>query len=446
MPARARQLTLRDVIEDPGLLRILLDHALMGIRVQFGLRAALIVFLAATVAAVPPAHDRVGCDVTVGVYAIWSAGSFYVCHRGGLRVVRMIWVTLLADVVALGVLSLLASASEQSWTTDVLVNAFFVIPLLATAQLRPLVVAAVTAPAVAVYLAALIAAQGANSEPAASIALRTGVLAILSAGGWTLSWVQRSRVLTIATLVGDRSQLTRALADVERTARRGLAEELHDGALQYVLAARQELEEARLGGASESFDRIEHALRESAALLRAKVSQLHPAVLEHAGLRRALEDLVNATARGDGPAVTLEASGWDPSRRTAADELIYSAARELLSNVSRHARASRVVLSLREHGEWILLSVSDDGVGIAEGALARRLAEGHVGVASQRARIEAAGGHMTIGPGSGDPDAVGPGTTVEVRLPREPGASNGTDAPDGGEAHHRPELHLRRAE
>ncbi len=293
-------------------------------------------------------------------------------------------------------------------------------------------VAGVTAPAVVLYLAALIAAQNANSEPTASIALQTGVLAILSAGGWALSWVQRSRVLTIATLVGDRSHLARELADVERTARRSLAEELHDGALQYVLAARQELEEARLRGDSASLDRIEHALRESAALLRAKVSQLHPAVLEQAGLLCALEDLVSATARGDGPKVTLEAAGWDPSRRTADDELVYSAARELLSNVSRHSRASHVCVGLRERNGSIVLTVSDDGVGIDDGALAHRLSEGHVGIASQRARIEAAGGQMIIGPGDDIPGAAGPGTTVEVWLPETPGASDRNDEPDRG--------------
>ncbi|MBV9195497.1 MAG: hypothetical protein JO168_15245 [Solirubrobacterales bacterium] len=50
-----------------------------------------------------------------------------------------------------------------------LVNAFFLIPMLASTQLRPGVAAAVTGPAVA----ALIAAQNANAEPWASIALRT---------------------------------------------------------------------------------------------------------------------------------------------------------------------------------------------------------------------------------------------------------------------------------
>ena len=66
-----------------------------------------------------------------------------------------------------------------------------------------------------------------------------------------------------------------------------LAEELHDGALQYVLAARQDLEDIRPKDGAESFDRVDYALRESTTLLRSKVTQLHPAVLEQLGLRRA---------------------------------------------------------------------------------------------------------------------------------------------------------------
>ncbi|MBV9716587.1 MAG: hypothetical protein JOZ64_14505 [Solirubrobacterales bacterium] len=69
-----------------------------------------------------------------------------------------------------------------------LVNAFFLIPMLASTQLRPGVAAAVTGPAVA----ALIAAQNANAEPWASIALRTWALAALSLGCVLLSWIQRS--------------------------------------------------------------------------------------------------------------------------------------------------------------------------------------------------------------------------------------------------------------
>jgi two-component system NarL family sensor kinase len=403
-----QRLTLADLLDDPGLSRVLLDHALLGIRVQFILRAALLAFLVATAIAVPPAHYRVGCYVIVGLYALWSAGLFWLFRGGGVRVVRMIWVTLGVDVAALGVFGLVAAASENSWTTDVLVTGFFVVPMLATAQLRPAVGAAVTVPTVGLYLGSLIAARHANGEPWSGIFLQASVLAVLSVGCVALSWVQRSRVLMIAGLIGDRGELTSELVDVERTARRDLAEELHDGALQYILAARQDLEDARERQDPESFDRIEHALRESTELLRAKVGQLHPAVLEQAGLRRALEDLTNAATR-DGQSLTLNCEQWE-FEHTDADELLYGAARELLANVAKHARAQNVSLTLHADEHWLTLTVADDGVGIADGALERRLSAGHVGMASQRTRIEVAGGRFEVR------DAH-PGTIVVVALP-----------------------------
>ena len=93
---------------------------------------------------------------------------------------------------------------------------------------------------------------------------------------------------------------------------------------------------------------------------------------------------------------------------------------ELLSNVSRDSRASHVCVGLRDKSGSAVLTVSDDGVGIDAGVLTHRLSEGHVGIASQRARIEAAGGQMIIGPGDDIPGAAGPGTTVEVWLPETP--------------------------
>ena len=266
---------------------------------QLLLRLALAAFVVAVMLAVPPEHMRVACGVVAGAYACWTIAITVVALRGGERVVRMIWLALFVDLLVLVVLAVLASRSEQSWTTDVLVNGFFVIPMLATTQLRPGVGAAITAPTVAAYLGSLIAARHANVEPWAAIITSTAVLAAVSLGGVLLSWVQRSRVLTIAGLILDRGRLSTELAEVETTARRTLAEELHDGALQYVLAARQDLEDARVDNEPESYDRIELALRESTTLLRSKVSELHPSVLASAGLLAALQDLADtAAARG----------------------------------------------------------------------------------------------------------------------------------------------------
>ena len=70
-------------------------------------------------------------------------------------------------------LTLLAGvAAQQSWTADVLKNGFLLLPVLAAAQLRPRVCAAVVVPTVLVYLAAAVATQDANAEPWASITLK----------------------------------------------------------------------------------------------------------------------------------------------------------------------------------------------------------------------------------------------------------------------------------
>jgi two-component system, NarL family, sensor kinase len=406
-----RRLSVAEVRRDPRLLAILLEHAFRGVRVQQLLRAVLVVFVTVTVVAVPPAHYRTDCYVAVALYAASAVGIGWVSLRGGERAIRLVWLALFVDLLALGVLSVLASQSEQSWTADVLVNGFFVVPLLAGTQLRPGVAAAVAAPAVAIYLGSLIAAQNANAEPSASIVLRTVVLAGLSVACVLLSSIQRSRVLTIAALADDRTRLLGELVDVESHARGMLAEELHDGALQYLLAARQDIDDARRGDAT-SLDRVELALRESAALLRAKVSQLHPAVLEQAGLLHALRELVRTTVERSELDIELVAEGLDESTRSSADYLLYSAARELLTNVTKHAHAHAVKIALQCSDGHIRLTVADDGTGIDERVLEQRLAEGHIGVSSQRVRVMAAGGSFHLRRGER-------GTICEVQLPLE---------------------------
>lgn len=140
------------------------------------------------------------------------------------------------------------------------------------------------------------------------------------------------------------------------------------------------------------------------------MTQLHPAVLEQAGLLGALEELTRTTAARSGLAVGLAAPGWDASWRSPVDDLLYSAARELLFNVSKHARAISAQVDLRRADDLIRLTVSDNGVGFAQEELTRRLAEGHIGLASQRIRVEAASGQLRIRTGDS-------GTVAEIEVP-----------------------------
>ncbi len=283
--------------DETELQAILLDNAYRGVRVQVVLRGILVAFVLAVVLWIAPARDQAACDAIAAIYTAWAIGVAWVAQRRAEQLVRFMWLALFVDLAALAGLAVAASSSvNQSWTSDVLVNGFFMIPLLAATQLRPWVCTAVAVPTVAVYLGSSIAAKQANGEPWSSVVLRTGILAGICVGSILLCRLARYRVFTIGRLVVDRSQLITELTTLEDRERQTLSEDLHDGALQYVLAARQDLEEARATADPTSFDRVAHALGESSQLLRSTMTQLHSAVLDQAGFLPALRDLARISS------------------------------------------------------------------------------------------------------------------------------------------------------
>jgi two-component system NarL family sensor kinase len=421
----SRRPTLADLAADPQLRGVLVQHAERGAWVQLGLRGVLGFLCAAAVAFVPPDRDRGAMAVAVAGYAAFAVAAVAWTRRGGLAVLRLGWLALFGDLAGLVALTLLAGRSaEQSWTLDVVVDGFFLLPLLAATQLRPLVCAAVVVPTGGAYLAAGLATHVANGEPPASVLVRTVALAGLAAGAVALSAVQRSRVLTIGGLVGDRARLLADLVDLEGRQRRQLSEQLHDGALQYVLAARMDLDDVRddlrEGADPAAVERVDQALTRSAGLLRTTVGELYPALLERAGLPGALRQAVTSAADRGGLVATVDDSGWPAGVRTPADPLVYTTARELLANVVRHAQARTLRVALALGDGRVRLTVADDGVGIPAGELDRKLAGGHIGVASHRARVAAAGGELDLHPGR-DGGTVA-ALTVPATVDRPPAA------------------------
>ncbi|GAA4172289.1 sensor histidine kinase [Gryllotalpicola koreensis] len=400
----------RRLLESPELSAILIRHAYRGIRVQFVLRVLLFAFMALAIIFVPPVRGQsVAVAIVVG-YACWTIALALWTRRGGLGPVRRMWFALVVDVAALSALTLVAGASDEiTWTADLLVNGFFVIPVLAANQLRPGVCAVVAGAATFAYLAASIATKAPNTEPWGSVLLRSFAVAAVSAACVGLSRVQLSRVVTIGQLAQQRTALLGELMGLEARERTALAEQLHDGALQYVLAARMDLDDVR-GGDPAALARIDHALIESSGLLRETVSRLHPAVLQQAGLARALHELGDGVAARGGLRVAVGTDDW-PEAPTPWDALLYGCARELLANVTKHARAASVTVSLSGRGGRAALVVSDDGIGLSETARQARLAEGHIGLASLQTRVAAASGELVIREGRPR------GTTVTITVP-----------------------------
>jgi two-component system, NarL family, sensor kinase len=243
---------------------------------------------------------------------------------------------------------------------------------------------------------------------AMSIVTILTMLALLCLCSYTVSRVQQRRLASIAELTASRSLLLADVITAEERERRRIAEALHDGALQTVLAAKQDLREAIRGnGDSSGVERASELLVDVSHDLRQVTRELHPSVLDEAGLAVAVKTLADSFSERTG--VPVECS-IDYPRRHSDDVTLYGVARELLNNVGRHANAHRVQLDLADRGDAVTLDVRDDGVGMDPTILSKRLGEGHIGVASHRARIETLGGTVEFEP-------VEKGTWVHVRLP-----------------------------
>ena len=393
-------------------------YAWQGVRLQVFLRVALSWFVAVTLIVLPPKFYLPQAWCIAGVYVVFAVvGGWWLLRGGQVAAAVGAWV-LAVDLAALTAVTLVAAVSAyDSWTSEVLLRGLFLIPVLAATQLRPRVCAVVAGLTVAVYLLDSLLTQDANMEPLASVLMRSAMIAGIAAAAVGLCFLQRDRVRDITGLLQDRTALLRdrtglltELAGVEQRERAELAEHLHDGALQYLLAAAQDLQEVEEDGDQQALARVRTALTESTELLRSTVSDLHPAVLEQAGLAAAVQALLASVARGRLRA-EVSAQNWPTRLRTAVDGLLYSSVREFVGNVVKHAKASSVVVTLRREQDNAVVTVVDDGVGLDPQVLTSRLAQGHIGLQARRVRLEAAGGSLqfTTGPGGG--------TTVTMTVP-----------------------------
>ncbi|BBX76171.1 histidine kinase [Mycobacterium shinjukuense] len=212
----------------------------------------------------------------------------------------------------------------------------------------------------------------------------------LSATALVVVRIEERHTHSVAGLSALREELLAQTMTASEVLQRRISESIHDGPLQDVLAARQELVE--LDTANPGDERVERALaalHSASERLRQATFELHPAVLEQVGLGAAVEQLAAFTAKRSGIKITTDI---DYPVRSDIDPIAFGVARELLSNVVQHSQAHNASVTLGITDARCVLSVADDGVGIRGDTMARRLGEGHIGLASHRARVDAAGG------------------------------------------------------
>lgn len=237
---------------------------------------------------------------------------------------------------------------------------------------------------------------------------RFALYAFLCATALMVVRIEERHTRSVAGLSALREELLAQTMTASEVLQRRIAEAIHDGPLQDVLAARQELIE--LDAVTPGDERVGRALaglQSASERLRQATFELHPAVLEQVGLGPAVKQLAASTAQRSGIKISTDI---DYPIRSGIDPIVFGVVRELLSNVVRHSGATTASVRLGITDEKCVLDVADDGVGVTGDTMARRLGEGHIGLASHRARVDAAGGVLVF-------LATPRGTHVCVELP-----------------------------
>jgi two-component system NarL family sensor kinase len=323
---------------------------------------------------------------------------------------RLSFAATAVDVLAISVLAYLSGGAYSEARL-----AYFLIPISVAFRFGWRVTLAATALVIVAYDVQAATHPARHFKDAADfVGVQNGYLLWIGGAASLFSGLLATRTQRLVQLARGRRQLLADVMNAEERERRELAESLHDHAIQSLLAARQDVEDALKSRSFPDLDRVRAALTETLDDLRGTIFELHPHVLQHAGLEPALKAVAERASRRGGFDVDLY---LDYPQRHPDEALLLGAAREFLVNVVRHARASRVSVSLARDADGIVLVTRDDGVGFDPAAIDHSAASGHIGLLSQRERIEASGGRLEI------VSSPGAGTEVTVWLPepsREP--------------------------
>jgi two-component system NarL family sensor kinase len=342
----------------------------------------------------------------LGVYAVAALVWAVMVFRGPVPTWGG-WVSTGVDVLAVVSLCVVSGGA-----TAALLPVFFLLPLSVAFGDRPLLTGVLGIGTAACYLGAWIVYSKRDDHVGLPdvVYLQFSFLLWLAAATTALCLVLTRRAARVAALLEVRKRLVAESMQADERTNRELAEHLHDGPLQTLLAARLELDEVRERMPDPSLDMVYAALNDTAAGLRSTVTALHPQVLAQLGLTPGVRELVRQyQGRGE---FTVDAELEDVGK-PVSQPLLYRAARELLANINKHAGASAVTIRMFRTGDRVVLTVADDGAGFEPSIVDQRVAEGHIGLASLQARFDSMGGAMAID------STLGRGTVVTVTSPPE---------------------------
>jgi signal transduction histidine kinase len=212
----------------------------------------------------------------------------------------------------------------------------------------------------------------------------------------------------------DLSRLSRHLMTVREDEKAKIARELHDELGSNLTAARMDLawvaqRVAENAPVAQRVARASDVVRATVDLGRRIIHDLRPPLLDDLGLSAAIEAHVTEFSKHSGLKVDIDVTDELPELAEGCPIALFRIMQEALTNILRYAQAGRVRVSLRREGNSVVLEITDDGIGLSDGALAKSMSHGLLGMRERAAQI---GGAFNILRGAGNK-----GTVVRVTLP-----------------------------
>jgi len=194
-----------------------------------------------------------------------------------------------------------------------------------------------------------------------------------------------------------------------------IAHLLHDEAGQLLAAVHIAIDDVARElppAAREHMKKVKEFLDQIEVQLRGLSHELRPTVLDDLGVFPAIEFLIGGVAKRTGLSITLEGSeiGRFP---TPIETALYRIIQEAVSNVSRHAQASRVSIQLQREAKAIRCSIRDDGIGFDVPSVLAKKGERGLGLIGIRERLNALNGTLQID------SSPGRGTELHISIPLE---------------------------
>jgi two-component system NarL family sensor kinase len=199
--------------------------------------------------------------------------------------------------------------------------------------------------------------------------------------------------------------LAQRVVESQEEERARLSRDLHDGISQWLVSIKLQIEAGivRLSSSKPEQQQAAQAMFEHAADQLSNVMgevrrishNLRPAILDDLGLAAALHHLGQEYTLSSGTPVHFEASGCTDGLSDVANTVLFRLSQEALTNIERHAGASRIDISLAEEAGGVTLRIQDDGAGFDADGIAEHPKRG-IGLRNMMERMDAIGGRFDI--------------------------------------------------